>query len=68
MKIKWYSPKEKMPPYDMPVMLDLKFPYVGSMHAYGRFTEKGWETIAHTKSYIVDKWSYFISNKENQYE
>ena len=68
MKIKWYSPKEKMSPFDMPVMLDLKFPYVSSMHAYGWFTEKGWETIAHTKSYIVDKWSYFISNKENQYK
>ena len=68
MKIKWYAPKEKMPPFDMPVMLDLKFPYVGSMHAYGWFTEKGWEIIAHTKSYIVDKWSYFVSNKENQYE
>ena len=42
MKIKWYSPKDKMPPYDMPVMLNLKFPYVGSMHAYGWFTEQGW--------------------------
>ena len=60
MKIKWYTPKEKMPPYDTPVMLNLKFPYVGSMHAYGQFTEKGWETIAHTKSYIVDnKYQFF---------
>lgn len=68
MKIKWYSPKEKMPPYDMPVMLDLKFPYVGSMHAYGWFTEKGWEILSPIRAYVVEKWAYFVSNKENQYE
>ena len=68
MKIKWYSPKEKMPPFDTPVMLDLKFPYVGSMHAYGWFTEKGWEILSPIKAYVVNKWSYFISNEENQYE
>lgn len=65
MIIKWYTPEEKMPPCDKPVMLDLKFPYVGSMHAYGWFTEKGWETITFAKLYIVNRWSYFISDKED---
>lgn len=68
MEIKWYTPDEKMPPYDKPVMLDLKFPYIGSMHAYGWFTETGWETILPIKNYRVEKWAYFVSNKENQYE
>lgn len=68
MKIKWYTPDEKMPPYDTPVMLDLKFPYVGSMHAYGWFTEQGWEILSPIRVYVVEKWAYFVSNKENQYE
>ena len=65
MKTEWYTPKEKLPPLNKPVMLNMKFPYVGELHAYGWFGENGWETLSsHIKTFVVEKWSYFIPGKE----
>ena len=63
MKIEWFKPEENMPPNGKPVMVNIKLPYCGEMHTYGKFTEKGWEVLARAKEYIVDKWSYFPEGK-----
>lgn len=59
-KIKWFLPKEDLPPYGKPVCLEIEFPYAGIYHVYGWFDEKGWYTLRNFKNYIVKKWSYYI--------
>lgn len=59
-KIKWFLPKEDLPPYNKPVCLEIEFPYGGIYHVYGWFDEKGWYTLRNFKNYIVKKWSYYI--------
>lgn len=59
-KVKWFLPKEDLPPYGKPVCLEIEFPYVGIYHVYGWFDEKGWYTLRNFKNYIVKKWSYYI--------
>ena len=59
MRIKWYTPEEKMPPIGKQVMVNIVFPYCGEMHTRGCFTERGWEVLATETKYTVSKWSYF---------
>lgn len=59
MRIKWYTPEEKMPPIGKPVMVNIVFPCCGEMHTMGWFKEKGWEVLATETKYTVSKWAYF---------
>ena len=60
MKIKWYTPEEKKPPYGKRVLLNIKFPYSeGGMHTTGWLQPDGWHTLALIKNYVVEKWRFF---------